>query len=161
MNITGEKVDRRVRRTRKALREAIITLILEKSYEDITIQEITNRADLRRATFYLHYPGGKPELLFDALKETFDDLVRQLEPLMQGDVLGGKTNIQTIRLMFQHVAGNADLYRIILTSDGAISISRSIRDYLAGHIFKALKRLPPSQLTLPMEVLANYLAGAE
>ena len=50
-----KKVDRRVRRTRRLLRDACIALILEKGYETITVEEITERADVGRTTFYMHY----------------------------------------------------------------------------------------------------------
>ena len=46
------KIDRRILRTRQALREALFTLIQEKDYDEITVEEITDRANLGRATFY-------------------------------------------------------------------------------------------------------------
>ena len=71
-----EKVDRRIRRTRNQLGQALRELIIEKSYEAITIQDIADRADVNRATFYLHY-GTKEELLVTSLTEIFDELVVQ------------------------------------------------------------------------------------
>ena len=56
--MTKQKLDRRVRRTRRLLAEALVALIIEKEYETISITDITERADLNRATFYLHY-GSK------------------------------------------------------------------------------------------------------
>lgn len=47
--------DRRVRRTKKLLRQSLTELMLEKDFNDITIRDITERADLNRGTFYLHY----------------------------------------------------------------------------------------------------------
>ena len=58
--------DRRVRRTQKALGDALITLALEKEYDEITIQEITDRADIGYRTFFRHY-SDKDELLMDVL----------------------------------------------------------------------------------------------
>ena len=49
------KMDRRVERTRESLQKALIELIAEQGYDSITIQEIVDRADLGRTTFYLHY----------------------------------------------------------------------------------------------------------
>lgn len=59
--------DRRIRRTRKLLYEALVELISEKEYDEITIQEITERADIGHRTFYRHY-AGKDELLIDVMK---------------------------------------------------------------------------------------------
>jgi AcrR family transcriptional regulator len=147
------KLDRRVARTRRMLADALMTLILERGYEDITIQQITERADLRRATFYLHYTT-KEELLLAALEETFNALAQQLEPLMQGDSLGGKTQLATYEVIFNHVDEHRDLYRIVLS---VAPVARRIRVYLANHVLTGLK--PDGDV--PAEVMANYIAGAE
>ena len=47
--------DRRVARTRKALKEALTDLILEKGYEAVTVQDVIDRADVGRSTFYAHF----------------------------------------------------------------------------------------------------------
>jgi AcrR family transcriptional regulator len=49
------KEDLRVRKTKKALTEAFLELLKEKHFEDITINELCDRAEIRRATFYKHY----------------------------------------------------------------------------------------------------------
>lgn len=49
------KEDRRIRRTKSAIKEAFIDLLNEKEIEKITIQDITKRADINRGTFYLHF----------------------------------------------------------------------------------------------------------
>ena len=48
-------VDRRVRKTRRALSRALIELVLEKGYEDVSVQDILDRADIGRSTFYAHF----------------------------------------------------------------------------------------------------------
>jgi len=54
--------DRRVQRTRRLLHKALMSCILEKKYESITVQEILDRADVGRSTFYVHF-RDKDELL--------------------------------------------------------------------------------------------------
>ncbi len=49
------KEDRRVRRTRESLHKALISLALEKNYDSITVQEVLDRADVGRSTFYTHF----------------------------------------------------------------------------------------------------------
>lgn len=49
------KVDRRIAKTQEALKKAVIELMTEKNFDDITIQEIADRADVNRGTIYLHY----------------------------------------------------------------------------------------------------------
>ena len=64
-----EPVDRRVRKTRRQLRECLITLLKEKKVQDITVRELTDMADLNRGTFYLHYKD-----VFDLLEKTEAEL---------------------------------------------------------------------------------------
>src|SRR5688572_5549745 len=78
MPVTGAvlpmaKADRRVGRTRELLQNALIDLVREQSYDAITIQDIVDRANLGRTTFYLHYKG-KDELFVschEAIVNTF------------------------------------------------------------------------------------------
>ena len=59
--------DRRVRRTRHRLKEALLSLIEERSYDRITVADITHHADVGRSTFYSHF-DSKEELLFDGFE---------------------------------------------------------------------------------------------
>lgn len=153
-----KSLDRRVVRTRQMLREALISLILERGYDKLTVNDITDRADLRRATFYLHY-RDKDDLLLATLQETFDDLARQLEPVANNDHLGGKSELSTYLVIFQHVAENSRLYRAILGGQAGAAIARRIRAYLAHHVSRGFR--PSHDLLVPADVLANYIAGAE
>src|SRR5260370_17924001 len=65
--VTAEPRDRRVQRTKKLLHKALMSLILEKKYESITVQEILDRADVGRSTFYMHF-RDKDELLFSGFQ---------------------------------------------------------------------------------------------
>ncbi|RMF81216.1 MAG: TetR/AcrR family transcriptional regulator [Chloroflexi bacterium] len=158
--MTTKKLDRRVRRTRRMLRDALLELLREKEYDNLTVQDITNRAELRRATFYLHYKD-KDALLVAVLMETFDALVEELEPVMQKDVIAGKTSLATYRALYMHMAAHADRYRFIFTEPGTTAVARKIRDYLAGHIARSLRELAADAVTLPVDVVAHYIAGSE
>ena len=71
------KEDLRVRKTKKALADAFLALLSEKPFEEITINELCDKADVRRATFYKHYTD---KLNFftsyvKSLRERFDNLI--------------------------------------------------------------------------------------
>jgi AcrR family transcriptional regulator len=155
-----EKLDRRVQRTRGQLRDALIALVLERGYDDLTIQDITDKADLRRATFYLHYKD-KQELLLTVLSESFDSVVQQMDAIRQSDALAGKTNVEAFLVMFKHAEQNAKLYKGILNSQSGVVVSNLIREYLAALLLSSLSVIPSHQLSMPPEVLANFMAGAE
>ena len=72
-----DKPDRRIQRTRQSLRTALLTLIKEKGYDAISIEEITERANVGRATFYLHYKD-KEDLLLEEFSEMANEKVQVL-----------------------------------------------------------------------------------
>jgi transposase-like protein len=63
-----EKSDRRVQRSKRALREALVQLMIEKGYEETTVADIAERADVGRSTFYTHY-ADKEDLLQGSLSD--------------------------------------------------------------------------------------------
>jgi len=66
--------DRRIRRTRQCLQEALLSLLKDRSYADITVQDISNRADFNRVTFYAHY-RDKDDLLTDIIEGKLNGLI--------------------------------------------------------------------------------------
>lgn len=167
----NKKADRRVTRTRRMLRDAMMGLTLEKGFESITIEEITSRADIGRATFYLHY-RDKEDLLLESIDSAINDLIAQISHLpistwvLADDVSDEAiTEHSPIYLVFQHAAENADLYRIILRGEGVPQaqkrirnlIARSVSEFLSMKIQKEGLEIHP---TVPLEVFANYFAGS-
>lgn len=153
-------LDRRVRRTRRQLQRAILELVMEQDFDSLTVTEITERADLRRATFYLHY-RTKEELLLAALQARFDDLRQQSQLQSGGDAIAGKSRPDAYRVTFAHVAENADLYRALISGSGGSLIYQQIRIYLAELVLVGLESVLDDELTVPRPVLAHAIAGAE
>jgi AcrR family transcriptional regulator len=73
-NDTAENTDPRVLRSRQMLMESLLRLLTRKEFDDISIQEIADEANLNRATFYLHYPD-KNALLQAMTAARFRDLI--------------------------------------------------------------------------------------
>ena len=103
MNPKELKIDRRVLRTRLALREALLSLMDEKDYDRITVEEITERANLGRATFYLHYKD-REDLLLEEFADLIDALTQQLARLSILEWQQQSLPQRPILLVFQHVA---------------------------------------------------------
>jgi AcrR family transcriptional regulator len=156
MNVE-RKPDRRVIRTRTLLRDALMALILERGYDNITVQDIADRANLGRATFYLHF-SDKEELLVSSLKETFDGLMQAIAPLSfspENDPRG---------IAFKHAAENRDFYRVMLSGQGTGSILKEIRAYIAqmseARIRQIMTQFPDLQPNIPIDILSQYIGGA-
>lgn len=146
--------DRRVRRTRRALREALIALIVERGYEKVTVQDVLDRADIGRSTFYAHYPDkdGLFAACFDDLRA---DLERELDATTAGPPLDDPT--RPIGVMFEHAHRNQRVYRALCGRSGETAgtrmLHRLVLDSLRGH-------LTPVGLRLPVDVVTEYHAGA-
>ncbi len=72
----GERVDPRITRTRKLLIDAFLDLMAEKQFEAITIQDITTRATVNRATFYAHF-ADKYALVDDLIRDGFAQFLQE------------------------------------------------------------------------------------
>lgn len=69
--------DRRARRSRKLLKESLLELMKRKTFADISVRDITDAADMNRATFYLHYSGTA-----ELLQSVEEDLLAELQALV-------------------------------------------------------------------------------
>jgi AcrR family transcriptional regulator len=152
------KTDRRIERTRRLLSEALISLILERGYDTITVQDITDQANLSRATFYLHY-RDKEELLLASLQTIYDGLTESIRAFQMNDILDDRH--EPMLLAFQHAAENRDLYRVMLRARSANAVTEGIRTYAAERILESLERTTRYMtLRVPREVVAHHMAAS-
>lgn len=70
------KVDRRILKTQEALRKAVIELMADKNFDDITIQDIADQANLNRGTIYLHYQDK-----YDLLNQIMEAHIQELKEM--------------------------------------------------------------------------------
>ena len=154
------KEDRRIQRTRQLLRDAMVELILEKGYENIYVKDITERANVSRATFYLHYKD-KEELLTKSLYTVFDELIATVGDFDTDALITFDARIR--RLPFEHAHKYRNLYRVALASEHSLpSVANKAREYVSRHITKQLQRmLPNADTKISLPLVANYLAGAQ
>jgi AcrR family transcriptional regulator len=149
--------DRRPQRTRQLLRDALIALILERGYDDITVQHITDKANLGRATFYLHFKD-KDELLSKSLEEVFEDLKLRIGQPSRERFLAGENPAALV--VFEHVAANRDLYRVMLKAQGVAGLLKNIHEYVAVNIEQRLRAVMPNDPSVPFVMLSHYCAGS-
>ena len=155
------KTDRRVERTRELLQKALIELITERGYDAITIQDIVDRANIGRTTFYLHY-NSKDELFIschEAMVSKF--LIAPLHPLSREELLSPDAP-QGLKSAYQHLEDSRAMLYAIFQGKDSLLIMRQIRDWNAREIETNLRNVfAEAESTIPLDVLANYLAGAQ
>ncbi|MEU1149463.1 TetR/AcrR family transcriptional regulator [Streptomyces sp. NPDC005863] len=107
--------DRRTRRSRRALGAALVELVLERGFTALTVEDITERADVARATFYAHF-RDKEDLFARVTVDLLDELGERLAPAVADSAIGftGKPVLEMLR----HAREERDLYRIVLRGDG-------------------------------------------
>jgi AcrR family transcriptional regulator len=157
MKMNTKKPDRRVQRTRQLLQDALVSLILEKGYQKITIQDIIDRANVGRSTFYSHY-RDKDDLLVSGFDELAHDLNRHmLAPETPGDEPG---HLLHSLEFFIHACENKELYIAMADSGGGDLIFDIARQHMQNHIEYHLNQMPAIGDQIPLPVITNFLAGS-
>ncbi len=149
----NERVDRRRARTRRYLGDAMIALLMEKPYDAITVQEIADRADVGRATLYMHYPD-KHAVLIDALTTAFRDMADTLG-LQRDD----PRRPVPMRALFEYVGRRHEVFHVLLNGIGRSDVYLLARDTIAHYASIQLRRLPVRP-SVPLDVIAVHLAGS-
>jgi AcrR family transcriptional regulator len=133
--------DRRSARTRSMLQQALMSLILRKRYEAITVDDICKAANVGRSTFYAHYRSK------DHLKRSgLEPLRRRL--LVRDRSLGFSLG------MFEHARDHLDHYRALVGGRGGAVALGSIRQILSDLVRDELAA------TVDREVVVQYVVGA-
>jgi AcrR family transcriptional regulator len=154
----NESTDRRVRRTRQLLHKALISLILEQPYHTISVQDILDRADVGRSTFYAHFQD-KDALFRYGFDRMMDALSQHMEA--QDRDAGGSPIFPSLEL-FRHVQENKQLYKALIPGRGVELLLKYGQNNLSQRIERYLESQYPAEgnRSIPIPVLSYYLAGA-
>lgn len=156
----ARRLDRRVQRTRKLLRDSLMALILEEGFDTLSIQDITDHANVGRATFYLHYKD-KDELLLDVIDQFIADFLDQVPQLSATQWRLEDSKVVT--KLFDFAAEHYDLYRILIIGRGGITAARQLQNTIAKNIQDSIEiDVGKNGFTplIPADFLANHLAGS-
>ena len=152
----GSRVERRVARTKAAIEDAFVHLVLEHGYERVAVEDITDRADLARATFYAHYPN-KEAVLFSVFNRLIEDLMQRVA-YRSGPFIEARRN--AIQASYTHAAEMPDLYRACL-SDARTrrAYISTLSRYLEQNLRNGLNAVN-KQPRVPVPVMARAFVGA-
>jgi AcrR family transcriptional regulator len=154
------KVDRRVERTRQLLRDALVSLIREKGFAALSVQEIIDRANVGRATFYAHF-DNKEDLLMaglDGVRSTLKDLQRQAL------ARGGRPEERLFAFsheLFAHTDGHRDLFRAMVRDRSVGLLQQVFHKMIVDLVRDDVKAmLPPARGdSMPSEAVVQFVAG--
>lgn len=128
-------LDRRSSKTRRRLKKMLIKLLKERGLQHISVQELTDAADISRGTFYLHYRD-----IFDLYQAIEDDVISSIEAIVAKP--GPVTDEDALRRMmdaiFAHLSSHHDAYEALLKTDSTAFLE---------HLFERVR--PSSQESWP------------
>ncbi|MCB2412318.1 TetR/AcrR family transcriptional regulator [Demequina sp. TTPB684] len=148
--------DRRVARTQRSLQQALFGLIQTKRYDKVTVQDIIDRADVGRSTFYAHY-DTKDDLLLSSMERLTADIDRFLE-----DESGLEGPVLPVRGLFHHVAEHHPVFGALFGTSGIDLVTRAAREMLADRALQTIREREAAGIHHPVsaDMRAAFLAGS-
>lgn len=151
--------DRRIQKTQRLLREALNSLIHEKSYDSIVVDEILNRADVGRSTFYTHF-RNKDELLVSGM----EDMLRSVQPAGLPSSAKRYEKIIWFSLpIFEHIDRQRRTRKVRIGTRGRAIIHEHLQKVLAeliaddvGKVYEVRRKTPDQ---MPPDLFVQYLAS--
>lgn len=133
------------------LQQAMISLIQEQDFSSLRVQDITDRADLGRATFYLHY-SDKEDLLSAIVDQSYQEIEARL-----GNARGAE-NLIGLRWGLEYATENPELFSVMLGHQRTVN---KIRSLIIGRIMQELGPKPndPDQARAAAHILAGSIIG--
>jgi len=150
---TKKKSDRRKERTKRHLSEALVELVKEKRFDDISVQSLIDRADIGRSTFYTHFRDKE-----DLFQKDWERFLGAFAQRIDWNNAGRGPFIPVV-FLFRHLEDFQPFYKGLVRSRMTDStFSRGI-DYLSQKLEAALTTRLKGKPSVPISILANYLAS--
>ena len=151
------KPDRRVEKTQDAIFKAFYELLHEKKYTKITIQEIIDRANVGRTTFYAHFPT-KDDLLVSCIENIFESFNSQLEGYTEE---GNENHLIPIDKLFAHIKENEHMVRGIIMSESGDMLVERLKERWGMRLESNLAMYASAKRAskVPVDILVNHIAN--
>lgn len=159
--MSDKVLDRRIQKTLQLLQNALVDLIAEKDYEDITIQELLDRANVGRSTFYAHFEN-KDQLLRSILTLLNEHFEAGIQQMSEGQKTYEENSDQMPFRVLQFVEQNHRLFKAMLGKAGHSSHPNPLHDYLFAvtrEHFRQMMQLKHSD-TPRLELAAQFYTSA-
>lgn len=151
--------DLRVIKTKKALYNALLELMKEKTFEEIKVSDVCNVALINRSTFYAHYED-KYELLTDCINDLKNDLTLKLKDNKNYDNTK-EYYLEMIRLFLNHIEERKEDYMAIVINNRNSILSDIVYDVIERDIVLHLDNDDNfDTLGVPKNIISKFYLGA-
>ena len=151
-------IDRRIGKTRRMLQEALFSLMQEKQYNKITIQEIIDRADVGRSTFYSHYET-KDDLLFGCIENLLESLNQYIVNYLDRE--DEIPRLLPVVELFDHIKENSRLLKGLMRAESSDLFFDKVQSFWNKNIGEYLQtKLPQNaEPQIPFIILTNHITS--
>jgi AcrR family transcriptional regulator len=149
--------DRRIQRTRALLLEALRFLIMDKGYDNITVQDLIDRANVGRSTFYAHFQD-KETLMLSGLESLWGQWEQVLHsPSRQTDDSWWSLSLS----LFEHAESQRPLFKALAGEQAGSTALKHIQKRLYRMVYDHLRTEFDSQPSgIPVEIIAHHLVSS-
>lgn len=153
---SAPKLDRRVIKTKEAINKAFLELFSEKELEQITINDISERANVNRGTVYLHY-SDKYDLLDKSIEEHLNKLITFCGA--NETKVGDGTLISDLLPVFVYFENNYKFFSAMLSNQRTTVFRARLLAFISVNVKEKLRKQEP-QSDIDNELKAQFMASA-
>ncbi|KAA6447660.1 TetR/AcrR family transcriptional regulator [Bacillus swezeyi] len=154
--------DKRMTQSKKNLKKALFELLAEKEWKKISVQDITDRANLNRTTFYQHYQD-KYDLLHQHVRGMFAAMKEAIfSPLeLDGDTENPEAYWYVLRF-YKHLKNNFHDFTIIINRRSELDIKGLLNDFWNDSFLTGIKKAADNEVqnTVPLDIQRQFLIYA-
>lgn len=159
----GMILDRRIVKTRDDIRNAFISLLKEKSFDEITVKDIAEKANINRATFYKHY-----EDKYDLISYLEEEIIERIKQIIEASspmnltlAIQEQPAYQTIVNIYHYINEERDLIEVLISPNGNQTFLTHMEFLLEQMLMNLFKnQITTKQSKLKLELIVVYLASA-
>lgn len=152
--------DARVVRTRALLKSALLSLLTEKTFDEIKIKEIAEKAGVNRVTYYDHY-SSKDELLAELTEDVLAEYADIIEgmPSVSLSQWPSVELIQTIKFSVGHIKKHSDFYTIMLLTNGVPDFSNRLHEQMSRSLHQSMQRIGLIDPDIEFDLFVDWIIG--
>lgn len=158
-----KSTDRRIVRTKRLIRDALTELMEEKGFEGITVRDLTQKADINRGTFYLHY-RDKYDLLEQSEAEIINEiknLTNKINPLDALKFTGQGEPFPFIINLFEYLHENSSFMKVVLGPNGDAAFQVKMKEFIKNTFQQTIaSKIKEEDMLVPLEFLISYVSSA-